>query len=146
MLAVQITMCQTVFFLHIGIFLSSGRGSFLVLSVAGHAGGPRITLRCMCGPWPRSVARALGVQSRENWQVTTGRRSEHVEPSRRMQTHIVVVVFVFTLNRYFYRTTSAVPPVSFLILHPREIQILWSQTVRQTNQTSLKNQGRQIKC
>ena len=28
-------------------------------------------------------------------------------------------------------TTSAVPPVSFLILHPREIQILWSQTVRQ---------------
>ena len=40
-------------------------------------------------------------------------------------------VVVFTLNRSFYPTTSAVPPVSFLILHPREIQILWSQTVRQ---------------
>ena len=41
------------------------------------------------------------------------------------------VVVVFTLNRSFYPTTSAVPPVSFLILHPREIQILWSKTVRQ---------------
>ena len=33
-----------------------------------------------------------------------------------------------TLNRSFYPTTSAVPPVSFLILHPREIQIMWSKT------------------
>ena len=40
---------------------------------------------------------------------------------------VVVVVVAFTLNRSFYPTTSAVPPVSFLILHPREIQILWSQ-------------------
>ena len=37
------------------------------------------------------------------------------------------VVFVFTLNRSFYATTSAVPPVSFLTLHPRDTQILWSQ-------------------
>ena len=44
---------------------------------------------------------------------------------------VVVVVVVFTLKRSFYPTTSAVHPVSFLILHPREIQILWSQTVRQ---------------
>ena len=40
---------------------------------------------------------------------------------------VVVVVVVFTLNSYFYPATSAVPPASFLILHPREIQILWSQ-------------------
>ena len=33
---------------------------------------------------------------------------------------VVVVVVVFTLNRSFYPTTSAVPP-AFLILHPREI-------------------------
>ena len=32
---------------------------------------------------------------------------------------VVVIVVVFTLNRSFYPTTSAVPPVSFLILHPR---------------------------
>ena len=44
---------------------------------------------------------------------------------------VVVVVVVFTLNRSFYPATSAVPPVSFLIIRPREIQILWSQTVRQ---------------
>ena len=43
--------------------------------------------------------------------------------------HVDVVVFSF--NRSFYPTTSAVPPVSFLIIHPREIKTLWSQTVRQ---------------
>ena len=42
-----------------------------------------------------------------------------------------VVVFVFTLNRAFYPTTSAVPPVSFLILHTGEIQILWSRWDRE---------------
>ena len=51
-----------------------------------------------------------------------------------------VVVVVFTLNRSFYPTTSAVPPVSFLILHPREIQIMWSQTLRdrKTKRSRLK--------
>ena len=33
----------------------------------------------------------------------------------------IFIVVVFTLNRTFYPTTSAVPPVSFLILHPREM-------------------------
>ena len=32
---------------------------------------------------------------------------------------ILNIVVVFTLNRSFHLTTSAVPPVSFLILHPR---------------------------
>ena len=45
-----------------------------------------------------------------------------------------VVVIVFTLKRSFYPTTSAVPTVSFLILHLREIQVMWSQTVREKNQ------------
>ena len=43
---------------------------------------------------------------------------------------VVVVIVVATLNRSFYPTISAKPPVSFLILHPREIRIMWSQTVR----------------
>ena len=56
------------------------------------------------------------------------------------------VVLVFILNHSFYvPTTSAVPPVSSLIFHPRKIEVLWSQTVREKNRT-LKNQGRQIKC
>ena len=50
---------------------------------------PACTLRCKCGPWTRSVASALGVQSHENRQVSTGRHSERLEPSRRMQTHTV---------------------------------------------------------
>ena len=45
---------------------------------------------------------------------------------------VVDVVLVLTLNRSFYPTTSAaVRPVSALILHPRELQIMWPQTVRQ---------------
>ena len=46
---------------------------------------------------------------------------------------------VFTSNRSFYPTTS-VHPVSVLILHPREIQIMWSQTERK-NKTTAINQG-----
>ena len=43
---------------------------------------------------------------------------------------IYAYVVVFTLHRSFYPTTSAVPPVSFLILYARDIQILWLQAVR----------------
>ena len=52
----------------------------------------------------------------------------------------VDVIFVFTFNRSSYPTTSAVPPVSFLTIHPGEIQILWSQTVRRR-----KNKRKRIK-
>ena len=38
------------------------------------------------GPWPRSVARALAVESR----TPLGEDSEHVEPSRPLQTHVQV--------------------------------------------------------
>ena len=55
-----------------------------------------------------------------------------------------VVVVVFTLNRSFYSATSAVPPVSFPTLHPREVQTMWSDRETQKNQTP-KNQGRPIK-
>ena len=37
---VFILLCRNVLFIHIGIFLSSGRGSFLVPSAPGHAGSP----------------------------------------------------------------------------------------------------------
>ena len=40
-------------------------------------------------------------------------------------------VVVFTLNRCSCPTTSALSPGSFLSLHHTDIQILWSQTVRQ---------------
>ena len=73
----------------ISALFSGTRGSFLVLSAPGHAGA-RPNKRRKCGPWSRYVALALGFQSREKWQVTTGRHSEHVEPSRSMQTHIQV--------------------------------------------------------
>ena len=36
--------------------------------------------------------------------------------------------------------------VSFWTLYTREIQIMWSQSETETNQRSLKNQGRPIKC
>ena len=39
------------------------------------------------------------------------------------------------INRTVVVLVVFVPPVSFPILHPREIQILWSQRVREKNQT-----------
>ena len=48
---------------------------------------------CKCGPWPRSVARALGVQSRENWQITTGLNSDDVEPTRPIETRNNQIIF-----------------------------------------------------
>ena len=44
-----------------------------------------------------------------------------------------VIVVVFTSNRSLYPKTLAVPPLSVLVLHHREIQIMWSQTVRKIN-------------
>ena len=69
-----------------GIFFSSSRGSFLVLLAPWHAGSP---------PGPRTQvwapAEVRGTCSGgSKWQVRSGRDSEHVEPSRCMQTHVQV--------------------------------------------------------
>ena len=66
-------------------------------------------------------------------------------PRRGEAPLVVVVVVVFTLNRSLYPTPSAVPPVSFLILHPRDTNSVVTESETEKNQT-LKNQGRQIKC
>ena len=74
------------------------------------------------------------------------RMDESQDGYRNPTVVVVVVIVVFTLiNRSFYPTTSAVHPVSFLILHPREIQIMWSQTVKTEKHQTKKsriNQGR----
>ena len=67
--------------------------------------------------------------------ITLGTRMDQPQDGHR-KTAVVVVVVVFTLNRSFYLTTSAVHPVSVLILHPTEIQVLWSHAVKtEKNQT-----------
>ena len=48
--------------------------------------GPTCTPRCKCEPRPKSVACALGLQSREFWQVTTRKHPDLREPSRSMGT------------------------------------------------------------
>ena len=75
-----------VFFWPIGIFFSSGRGSFLVLSAPWHAGSP---------PGPRTQVWALAevrgtCSGGSKSQVPSGRHSEHVEPSRPLKTHVQV--------------------------------------------------------
>ena len=55
------------------------------------------------------------------------------------------VCVVFILNRSFYPSTS-VHPVSVLILHPREIQITWSQTETEKTKAATINQVKQVKC
>ena len=78
-----ILLCINVFFWHFGIFFSSGRGSFLVLSAPWHAGSP---------PGPRAQVWALAevrgtCSGGSEWQVPSGSDSELVEPSRPRQTH-----------------------------------------------------------
>ena len=86
---------QSIYLLGVLFLLFAHRHLFLfgprVFSRALGSGArrePAQTPRRKCEPWPRSVARALGVQSRDNWQVTTGEHFKHVQPSRPMQTRI----------------------------------------------------------
>ena len=74
------------FFWPFGISFSSGRGSFLVLSAPWHAGSP---------PGPRTQVWALAevrgtCSGGSKWEIRSGRDSEHVDPSRCMQTHVQV--------------------------------------------------------
>ena len=58
---------------------------------------PAYTRRHKCGRWSRSVARALGVQSRENLQVTTGSVFDDLEPRR---CHATAVQLIFICMNY----------------------------------------------
>ena len=69
-------------FLALRHFFSSGRGSCLVLSAPWHAGSPP-------GHWVQAWALAVvrgTCSGGSKWHVPSGRDSEHVEPSRCMQT------------------------------------------------------------
>ena len=73
-------------FWHFVIFFFPGRWSFLVLSAPWHAGSP---------PGHHGASLALPevrdtCSMGSKWQVPTGRHSNHVEPSRPMQTHVQV--------------------------------------------------------
>ena len=73
-------------FWHFGIFFSSGRGFFLVLSAPWQAGGPPghhgASLGPGRGPWHVLWGFKAQVRSRSD--------SEQVEPSRPLQTHVQV--------------------------------------------------------
>ena len=75
-----------VFLWPVGVCLSPGRGSFLVLSAPWHAGSP---------PGPRTQVWALAevrgtCSGGSKSHVRSGRDSEYVEPSRPLQTHVQV--------------------------------------------------------
>ena len=75
-----------VIFWPFGIFLCSGLGSFLVFSAPWHAGSPPGPLTQVWAP-----AEVRGTCSGgSRWQVRSGRDSEHVEPSRCIQTLVQV--------------------------------------------------------
>ena len=84
--------------------------------------------------WSRNVGvlsfSSLSVKPQENvWLLPHLSLSSHNQSQSQQARRAVVVVFA--LNHSFYPTTSAVPPVSFVILHPREVHILWSQWDRE---------------
>lgn len=60
---------------------SSGRGSFSRSRPRGTQQEARVYTRLKFGPWPRSVARALGIQTRENWQATAESVSAEPQPA-----------------------------------------------------------------
>ena len=81
----------------------------------------RVNTGCKRGPWSRSVARALGVQSREIWQITTGSLSDHLEPTRPMQTRKTkaqfppqVIFSFFVSGCCCYGTTAAIQAFPFM--------------------------------
>ena len=71
------------FFSPFGIFCS-GRGSFLVLSAPWHTGSPP---GLNTQDWAPAEVRGACSGGRK-WHVRSGKHSEHVEPSRPMQTHV----------------------------------------------------------
>ena len=75
------TMCECVF-LHMGIFFSSGRRSFLVLSAPGHAGSPPEHHGASVGPGrgPRHVLWGFKVSSHHG-EAFRARRAIQVHPN-----------------------------------------------------------------
>ena len=83
---ILLLVCMNVFFSHIDVFFSSGSGYFSCSRLRGTQGArPNTTAQV----WALAEVRGTcsGVSKS---QVTTGRHSEHVEPSRPMQTHVQV--------------------------------------------------------
>ena len=72
-----ICICMKLTFLRNTKLFSSDRGSFLTLSAEARR-GPGSTPRYKCGSRPGSVESALGVQSSDIWQVTTGSLSHEL--------------------------------------------------------------------
>ena len=83
-------MYRCVFFSHLHVFLRRPWVPSRALG-CGACTGPVCTQRCKCGSRAGSVALALGVQSREIWQVITGWLSVEllVEPSKTMENPYV---------------------------------------------------------
>ena len=77
------------FFLRIGKLLSSGLGSFLTLSAAGHAGGAPEHHRARLGPGRAPSRVFCTIKSRESWQVITGSLSAELEPSKTLENPCV---------------------------------------------------------
>ena len=74
------------FFLHIGIFSLLAAGLFSCFRLRGTQGARPNTKVQVWAPAEVRGTCSGGPKS----QVTTGRHSEHVEPSRPMQTHVKV--------------------------------------------------------
>ena len=96
-------------------------------------------------PKPRRQHSTRKKKKGYKWCLNRNRKRERKERIQKSQHNkvcmgwcgerVVTVCVVFTLNRSFYSTTS-VHPVSVLTFHPREIQILWSQTETDKNKNN----------
>ena len=105
---------------------NSDRGSLLVLSATGVAGGPPVHHGASHGP-SAGPGRApwhmlCGLSSREIWQETTGSLSAELEPTRLMEISKTPVIYLFcallrcTSICYKYQTS---PQTLYTVTQPR---------------------------
>ena len=82
-----VRICITCAFSHIGKRFSSGRGSFIALSAAGHAGGPACTnFGKRLDPGGASWRVFGALESRASWFFFGGTAVRYAEPRRTVDT------------------------------------------------------------
>lgn len=106
-------------------FLSWPRVFPSALGCGGCRGAARI-IRRMFGPWPGSVARALGVQDRGELALFAGLLPAEPEPSRPMKTPRLLFLFVLRSAAVYYCSVCykyhAIPQKLLYAFDPATVQ------------------------
>ena len=98
--------------------------------VCGARRGPACTPRCKLGYRAGSVARALGVKSREIWHVLTGLLSGELEPSKTMKNPHGICFAPSTAVKALYLVAATVGELSHVKLVWTTLACVWTLHMR----------------